>query len=53
MAVSATLDGTPKQCSERLTDGEELKNRYQFLRLIHSIVALFWRAIKGRSLRDG
>ncbi len=26
LAVS-TLDGTPKQCSERLTDGEELRNR--------------------------
>lgn len=26
-AVPATLDGTPNQCSERLTDGEELKNR--------------------------
>jgi len=30
LAVSATLDGTPKQCSERLTDGEELKNRKRF-----------------------
>lgn len=26
-AVYATLDSTPNQCSERLTDGEELKNR--------------------------
>ena len=27
LAIPATLDGTPKQCSERLTNGEELKNR--------------------------
>ena len=25
--VDATLDSTKKKCSERLTDGEELKNR--------------------------
>lgn len=28
LVADATLDGTPKKCSERATDGEELKNRF-------------------------
>ena len=45
--ATATLDSTQKQCSEGLTDGEELKNSQRIPRQIHSIVALFLRVIKG------
>ena len=52
LAAAVTLDSTQKQCSEHRTDGEELKNRSLDPRRVHSIVALFLCAIKGRSLRD-
>ena len=37
MAAYATLDSTQKQCSERLIDGEELRNR-----LVFSVWATAW-----------
>ena len=52
MAAYATLDCTQKKCSDRLTDGEELKNR-SISPSGHSILAFFLCAIKGMSLRDG
>jgi hypothetical protein len=40
LVKNATLDSAPNQCSERFTDGKELRNRFYLRRLIHSIVAL-------------
>ncbi|MGI6526720.1 MAG: hypothetical protein ACOX25_04935 [Caldicoprobacterales bacterium] len=40
LVINATLDSTTNQCSERLTDGKELRNRYFICRLVQSIVAL-------------
>ena len=50
--AAATLDSTKKNCCRWSTDGEELKNSQKFS-VGHSSVAVLFRAIKGKSLRDG
>ena len=46
MTGNATLTARQISALNIDTDGEELRNRFLY-RLIHSIVALLWRAIKA------
>ena len=47
LVTSATLDSMIKQCSDGITDGEETQEQINYHRLNHSILALFYHAIKG------
>lgn len=54
LAVSATLDSSPKGCCQLFTDGDELRNRcYDTAAVGPAIVTSLCGTVKGRPLRGG